>query len=79
MQFTPLKDFFSEELQSQYCVGLSYFVKDDAAHAKLKALVPKWTAEGKIRPGAPDPTSTGIHHASFDGEGKIADAAGGKP
>lgn len=35
MQFTPMKDFFSPELQSQYCVGLSYTVKDDAAHAEI--------------------------------------------
>jgi hypothetical protein len=36
MQFTPLKDFFSPELQSQYCVGLSYFVKPDAAQREAE-------------------------------------------
>jgi hypothetical protein len=54
MQFTPLKNFFSEELKSQYCVGLSYTVKPDKDHAKLAALVPKWIKQGLVRPGAPD-------------------------
>lgn len=51
MQFTPNKDFFSNELQSQYVVGLSYFVKPDKEHAKLAALLPKWIEEGKVRAG----------------------------
>lgn len=63
MQFTPLQDFFSDELQSQYCVGLSYFVKDDAAHAKLAELVPKWMAEGKVRAGAADEKAIATHFA----------------
>lgn len=52
MQFTPLEDFFSEELKSQYCVGLSYTVRP--GNAKLAALVPKWISEGKVRQGGPD-------------------------
>lgn len=51
MQFTPVKDFYSEETRSQYVTGLSYFCKDDADHAKLKALLPKWVADGKVRLG----------------------------
>jgi len=69
MQFTPLKDFFSEETQSQYCVGLSYSVKDDPAHARLATLVPKWVAEGKIRFGPPDEKAAAMHFAGA-GEAK---------
>jgi hypothetical protein len=68
MQFTPNKDFFSNELQSQYCVGLSYTVKDDAAHTKLAALLPQWIAEGKVRVGAPTETDNAKHHISGTGE-----------
>lgn len=68
MQFTPLKDFFSDELQSQYSVGLSYTVKDDAAHAKLAALMPKWIAEGKVKAGAPDDKAAAAH---FGGAGEV--------
>lgn len=68
MQFTPVKDFFSPELQSQYCVGLSYTVKDDAAHAKLAKLIPKWIAEGKVRAGAPDDKAVAAH---FSGAGEV--------
>ena len=52
MQFTPIKDFFSEEFQSQYCAGLSYTVRPE--DQKLAALVPKWIEEGKVKAGAPD-------------------------
>lgn len=68
MQFTPLEDFFSPELQSQYTVGLSYTVKDDAAHAKLALLVDKWIAEGKVRAGPPDDKAVAAH---FGGAGKV--------
>jgi hypothetical protein len=63
MQFTPNKDFFSPELQSQYCVGLSYAVKDDAAHEKLAALLPKWIAAGLVRAGPPDEKAVAAHFA----------------
>ncbi|HXU04656.1 MAG TPA: hypothetical protein VN903_27025 [Polyangia bacterium] len=53
MQFTPLKDFYSKETRSQYVTGLSYFCKDDADHAVLKSLLPKWIAEGLVRVGPP--------------------------
>ena len=67
MQFTPLVDFYSEEMRSQYCVGLSYFASGSAAHAKLAALLPKWIKEGKVRAGLPD-AKTEAHVA---GSGKV--------
>jgi hypothetical protein len=68
MQFTPIKDFFSDELQSQYCVGLSYDAKDDIPHQKLVALLPKWIAEGKVRAGSPDAADVAKH---FEGVGEV--------
>jgi hypothetical protein len=65
MQFTPLQDFFCEELRSQYCVGLSYTVRQ--ADETLQALVPKWIAEGKVRQGAPDVPAT----ITVAGTGKV--------
>ena len=66
MQFTPLKDFFSEEFQSHYLVGLSYTVRpgDD----KLAALVPQWIKEGKVRLGA---SGAPLEAAKVVGSGKI--------
>lgn len=52
MQFTPLKDFHSEEFNSDYCVGLSYTARSE--DAKLRALLPTWIGEKKVRLGAPD-------------------------
>jgi hypothetical protein len=51
MQFTPISDFYSDEFNSHYLVGLSYTVRpgDD----KLAALVPQWIKAGKVRLGAP--------------------------
>lgn len=66
MQLTPLKDFFSEEFQSQYCVGLSYTVRPQ--DTKLAALVPKWIADGKVRVGAPDNAAVA---AQFSGTGEV--------
>lgn len=64
MQFTPLKDFFSDELRSQYCVGLSYTARNQ--DSKLKELLPSWIDEGKVRLGAPD----SINKAKIAGIGK---------
>ena len=66
MQFTPLKDFYSEETRSSYCVGLSYFVKDDADHAKLAGLVPTWIKEGKVRLGPARPEDIAKHLPGYD-------------
>lgn len=46
MKFTALKDFWDEELKSQYCEGLSYTVrpKDDLLRSKIQG----WLDEGKI-------------------------------
>lgn len=52
MQFTPLRDFFSEELKSEYCVGLSYRARPE--DKKLLSLLPTWIAERKVRQGLPD-------------------------
>ncbi|HSW83559.1 MAG TPA: hypothetical protein VLH12_08795 [Usitatibacter sp.] len=69
-QFTPNKDFFSEELQSQYCVGLSYTAKDDADHAELAELVPKWISRGLVRAGAPAAGDIAKHQVSGAGTTK---------
>jgi hypothetical protein len=66
MNFLALKDFWSEELKSQYVKGLSYSCPDDRVHAKLKALLPQWIKEGKIASGAP--LGTG---GSIAGRGKV--------
>lgn len=65
MQFTALEDFWSDELQSQYCKGLSYRVRpgDD----RLAGLVPKWIAEGKIAEGVVVTALGG----SVEGTGKV--------
>jgi len=47
IQFTPLKDFRSEELSSDYCVGLSYTARDQ--DKTLLALLPTWIDEGNVR------------------------------
>ena len=52
MQFTPIKDFLSDEFQSQYCVGLSYTVRPE--DQKLADLVPIWISEGKVKLGVPE-------------------------
>jgi hypothetical protein len=80
MQFTPLQDFFCEELRSQYCVGLSYTVRPKPAdpdipgdketpkeQTVLGKLLPKWIAEGKVRLGAPDVPAT----ITVAGTGKV--------
>lgn len=64
MQFTPLEDFFSPELKSQYCVGLSYRARPQ--DTKLLALLPTWIKQGKVRQGMPDGPVTGF--ASGAGE-----------
>jgi hypothetical protein len=51
MRFVIVEDFWSDELQSQYCAGLSYEAKE--GDDKLLALVPQWIAAGKAREGGP--------------------------
>lgn len=51
MEFTALKDFYSEETRSQYAKGMSYTARDD----KLLKLLPKWREEGKIELGRVQP------------------------
>ena len=45
MKFTPLVDFRSEELKSEYCVGLSYTIRTP----RLAELAKQWEREGKIK------------------------------
>lgn len=49
-QFTPLTDFFSEQVGSQYIEGLSYSVRE--GNDVLAGLVPVWVKEGKVRIGS---------------------------
>lgn len=51
MDFTATKDFYSEELKSQYTKGLSYTARPE--NKKLLDLLPKWAKEGKIQYGRP--------------------------
>lgn len=57
MDFTAVKDFWSDELQSQYAAGLSYTARD--ADKKLLSLVPKWVKEGKAVYGRAPSASVG--------------------
>jgi hypothetical protein len=56
-RFTIVEDFWSDELQSQYCAGLSYEAQDD--NTKLLELLPQWIAAGKAREGGPTVEVTG--------------------
>lgn len=51
MQFTALEDFWSDEMQSQYCAGLSYTVDKD--NQKLAGLVKRWIRARKVALGGP--------------------------
>lgn len=62
MQFTVLEDFFSKELKSQYCKGLSYNVRP--ADAVLAELVPQWVEEGKVRLGGVDTPPAGKNNGA---------------
>ena len=55
MRFTAVEDFFSDETQSQYVNGMSYAAADD----RLRELVVKWIAEGKVCEGGPEASVTG--------------------
>lgn len=78
MQFTPLKDFHSPELKSDYVKGLSYTLRpanqpgisarEKAGREKLAVLLPKWIAEGKVRYGSPDVPDAG----TVSGEGTVS-------
>ncbi len=50
MQFTALKDFWSDETKSQYCKGLSYDATDNP---DLLKLVKQWLKARKVRQGGP--------------------------
>lgn len=66
VQFTPLVEFFSEEFQSTYLVGLSYTMRPQ--DKKLAGLMPEWIEQGKVRLGTPDAP---LASAKVAGAGKI--------
>lgn len=51
MDFTCLKNFYSEETKSEYVKGMNYTARLD--NEKLLQLLPKWRDEGKIEFGRP--------------------------
>jgi len=57
MRFTAVQDFFSDETQSQYATGMSYTIAAD--DDRLRELVAKWIAEGKVVEGGSEATVTG--------------------
>ena len=44
--FTPLADFFSPDLQSGYCKGLTYTIRP--GNERLAELATEWAAAGMI-------------------------------
>jgi len=44
--FTVLKDFFCEELRSQYCAGSHYNARE--GDVTLLRLLPEWKVAGKV-------------------------------
>ena len=63
MQFTALKDFFSDATKSQYVAGLNYTAgpNDNA----LLALIPVWVDEKKIVLGGPAAALSGTDQKSW--------------
>jgi len=53
-QFTPTEDFYSEEFQSQYCKGLTYYVTEardaegNVVVSPLAQKVEEWRAAGRV-------------------------------
>lgn len=70
IKFTPQEDFFSEEFRSAYLKGLSYQARP--GDLKLRALLPGWIAEGKVRLGSPNDAAQG--KAQVAGEGAVGEA-----
>jgi hypothetical protein len=57
MRFTVIDSFFCEELGSEYVAGLSYEAREE--DVALRALIPRWIEQGKVREGGPQATMTG--------------------
>jgi|KBSSwiStaDraftv2_1062776.scaffolds.fasta_scaffold8437497_1 hypothetical protein len=68
MRFTVIDNFFCEELGSEYVAGLSYEAREE--DVALRALIPRWIEEGKVREGGP--------RSEVMGSGDVADNAGEK-
>lgn len=65
MKFVPTVDFWSDEMKSQYCKGLSYTVR--AGNDRLAAEVAKWRAEGKVVVAHSD-----LPEAALAGKGQVS-------
>jgi len=78
VQFTPLVNFFDEELGSAYCVGLNYTVRAQpgvpAEQTLLHAKVRLWVIEGKVRLGGASDSLLFMrdqHEALLKGRGEV--------
>lgn len=67
VKFTPLSDFYDEDLRSLYCAGLNYSVRP--GNAKLAAKVDVWIAEKKVRLGTADGGE--VAKATVKGTGEV--------
>ena len=50
-RFTAVKDFYSDETQSQYVAGLSYETRPN--DRRLIELIPQWIVDGLVELGGP--------------------------
>ncbi len=82
MKFTPTQDFWSDEMKSMYCAGMTYTVRaatdpavqgEDkkskhirAQRAKLAQLVADWRRDGKIKVADSD-----VPEAAVSGAGEV--------
>lgn len=62
MIFTPKETFYSEEMQSWYCKGLLYTVRDSV----LANLAEQWISDGKVMQ-----TKNGAS-VSMSGQGRVS-------
>ena len=69
MNFTPLKNFFDEDLRSSYCVGLNYTVRpgDDLLAIKVE----EWLKADMVREGTASATEPAAGEAKVTGVGKV--------
>ena len=57
MRFTVVEEFFSPATNSHYIAGLSYTVRPE--DDRLREMVVKWIADGKVIEGGPEATVVG--------------------
>jgi hypothetical protein len=58
INFTPLREFFSQEFKSYYLPGLIYTARPE--DKKLLSLLPAWLSDGKVILGTPAAPLPGI-------------------